>query len=365
MIRVQVFSSFLAVGVCFALLAPRSTSQSESNWDARESKSNLFDQQTNPCASRAVYASTVRTLSTWEGTRIFRAIGKSRSVSGQPTGAALSLVSYSRISSVLTTCEDGPDVPPVFSSITTPSGQNASCSTAAYNYIYTANCSVNTATSQNDPTCSTVAAQGGTGNQGYCSTNVNKGPGPGTCSASGAGTVSGQPSCSAGPGQGPGQTQPKCSTQNNPNQMNGNTMYNCSVGVNGATTNGQCSTGTYSGVGGLAGQCSATNGPVQGGTQTNSCSVCGDGSKGLPNYCSTDGSNGTSCSAFGSGGQSTTESFCSVTDNGFQNAVCTILLPATGNGTCSASSPSSYDCSTKTPDGVQGPVNNKCGTIQQ
>jgi len=373
MIRVQVFSSFLAACVCVALLAPGSTSPSEPTWDSRESKSDLFDQQTDPSATRAVYASTARTLSKWHGTRIYHAVGKSRFISGKPSGAVLSLVSFSRISSLVATYQDGPDIT-VLSSVKTPNGTTMVCSTAAANYAQGDSCSVNSATSQADPTCSTVAAVGGTGNQGYCSTNLNtggtnNGSGPSYCSASGAGTVSGQPSCSAGAGQGPGQTQPKCSTQNNPNQKDGTTTDNCSVALNGvATTNAQCSTGTYSGVAGSnSGQCSAQTGAIQGGTQTNSCSVCGDGAKGLANQCSTDGTTGTSCSAIGTPGTGTTKDFCSVTSSSFQNAVCTILLPASGMGVCSVlGGGTGGNCSVKTPTGVQGPgANNKCGNIQQ
>lgn len=62
MIRVQVFGSFLAAGVCFGLLAPALTSPSEPGWDSRESKSDLFDQQTSPSASQAVYASTAHPI---------------------------------------------------------------------------------------------------------------------------------------------------------------------------------------------------------------------------------------------------------------------------------------------------------------
>ncbi len=372
MIRVQVLSSFLAASVCFALLAPGLTSPSEPGWDSRESKSDLFDRQASPSDSRAVYASTLRTVSKWEGMKVFRAVSKSRSIVGQPTGAMLSLVSFSPEShpAALTDCQDGPDnnQPPVFSSVQKPTGTTMTCSTAAGNYVYGDTCSVNSATSQYDPTCSTVAAVKGSGNQGYCSTNVGKGPGPQYCSASGAGTLSGQPSCSAGPGTGPNGTAPICSTQNNPQQMDGNnTTYYCSVGLNNVpTTNAQCSTGTYSGAAGKSGQCSAQTGPIGGGTQTNSCSVISDGKPGLPNYCSTDGSDNNSCSAFGTPGNGTTSDFCSVTSSTFTNAMCTVLIPASGTGACSVlGGGTGGNCSVKLAGGgVRGPNGfNQCGSI--
>jgi len=357
MIRIHVFTSFLATGVCAALLAPGWTSGTETGWDSRESKSELFDQQTNPFAKRATHASTRPTLSNWERPRITRAVVKTPSATGEPRGARLSLVSFRNTSSTLTPCDDGPDnqQPPVWFSITTPNGQNTACSTAASNYASADNCSVNAAPSSFQPSCSTMAASGGFKGWLYCSTNVGNGAGPATCSASGNATGAGQNSCSAGSG-----ATAICSTQGNSTQgNNGNTSNQCSAGVMaGASTQSQCSAGGLSGTAGGAGTCSTQCTGNVNGNQNNTCSVA---SSGTGNQCSTDGSANSKCSTFGGdvGGQTDA---CSVAQ-GLAHAVCTAFNPNSGQAVCSANAGAKGNCSVITGNGTANPpVGGLCGT---
>ena len=322
MVRVQVFSSFLAAGVCFALLAPGSRSQSEPTWDFRESKSDLFDQHTKPSASRAVYASTARTQSKWQGTRIYRAAGKSRSVSGQPMGAVLSLVSFNRISSTLTTCQNGPDnnQPPVFVSVKMGGADTLSCSTSAGQEA--PYCSVEDSSAQGS--CSTLGA-----GQTYCSTGPSGAPGgsiitPTQCSVI---TDTSLSSCSTF------ATSSTCSTQ--AGQGGAGDTY-CSV-LN--SQGGSCSTGSLAGQGnnnpmtGLGSTCSATSTlEPENGQGGNFCSVTGSGTAKLPNVCSADSVN--SKNSFCSVSSINSSDFCSVM-KGQTNVSCTVLGNGNNGSTCS------------------------------
>ena len=66
MVRVQFLSSVLAASVCICAPGSCWTSQSDASWDSRETESNLFGQQASSSVSKAVYPTTVRTLSKWE-----------------------------------------------------------------------------------------------------------------------------------------------------------------------------------------------------------------------------------------------------------------------------------------------------------
>lgn len=358
MIRFHVFASFLAAGTCLTLFAPGLCWQREPGWDARESSSTLFAQETR-ADGRAAFMSTSRTVAEWERPRSLRAVGIRATDSKSRTGARLSLVSYRTVSSTLTTCDPGPDIAPL-DSVTTSGGTTGTCSaTKTPAYLYTDSCSVQTATTMPKPTCSTNTVYA------YCSTNVNNAVGPGTCSASGLATGGGVNYCSAASGT--AATTAKCSTQANFNQQNGNTSYNCSVGVTAPSTKSRCSVGSYASSNPTSpsvNQCSAFTGNLNGGTQTNQCSVILDGgaANGASNLCSTDGSDNNNCSTFGMQGAGLTSDFCSVVSNAFTNAQCTVFPPATGTGTCSAHPAATGNCSVLTATGVKAPQLGVCGT---
>ncbi len=326
MIRVQVFGSFLAAGVCFGLLAPALTSPSEPGWDSRESKSDLFDQQTSPSASQAVYASTVRTLSKWEGRRTSHAVGKSRTVSGQPMGAVLSLVSFSRSSSVLTTCQDGPDnnQPPV-SSISTPDSNYGSnnCSTTA-NFNTQNYCSANVPSTTQNPPANTLCSIGITKTPPtgvtYCTSNTQTttpGTSPLICSTQGGISINNPPSTNGSVG---------CSACGYDDGNPGVDAYTCSA--NGSIVGGSCSTAVGNHQACTAGMA------MQGGDQLN-CSTSQWGGNNA-SFCSvsnpaTGGAFGNKCSAIAmQPGQNNGGAVCSVNVSFGAGGSCSVDQKNTG-----------------------------------
>jgi len=317
--RLEFGLTLFASGFCLTFLGLRLTTEREPAWEPREAQSALFTQQASTPAKRDVCLDTKLTVSKWQRPRISRAVGKNPLATGQPTGAKLSLVSFTKISSTFGTCEQGPDddQPPVKVSVMA-GGYNNVCSTSQ---------------GQASGWCSVIA-----------STKV------GACSVD---SDTGSSFCSAGPAGSPNNSYPtKCSAINNTNASTcstngtGNAKLMCSVMGNDANhkaQNSSCSTS------GGSGQTCSTGVNAGGGTQNNSgqtntqcsvfglsnggnfCSVDGSGQANSPNQCSADSGGTTFCSATT---QSTTD-FCSV-KAGQTNVTCT-AIPAGGmQGNCSA-----------------------------
>ncbi len=379
MIRVQVLSSILAASVCFALLAPGLTSPSEPSWDPQESRSDLFDRHASPSASRAAYASMARTLSKWEGTSGFRAIGRSVSVPGQPVGAVLSLVSFSRISSTLTNCQVGPDnTQPAIYSVYSPANANGSqnCSTTIqFNSQY--NCSANVPSNTNNPPgntlCSISVNESPPAGVTYCTANILTtaplGNAPQTCSTQGGISNPGNPTsgsvgCSAGGGNNSNANW--CSANGSIDDGTCSTFVGnhqaCSAGASLDQGNWEfCSVSQTAGNG--TSTCSVNN-PATGGAYGNKCSAIA-----MDNGQQT---GGAECSVEilegGSGGS------CSVNQNntgGTMNTMCTVYfgtgVTPTTRFVCSAfdedGNSVAGNCSVLDNSGnvVKGPVNNVCG----
>jgi len=373
MIRVHFFSSFLAVGVCFALLGPGWTSQPDSGWDSRESQSDLLDSQTSASTSRAVYRRTAPTLSRWRVPTTSRAVGEFRSVSGRPIGAVLSLVSIRSVSSVLTTCEGGPDddQPPIFVSVLSQNISNSACSSVLVAAANNGECSVSYSPNKNpmlNPSCST------TGVMAYCSAgpngSMNGAPGPSSCSVTNGSLTGTRINCSA---MNVGESV-NCSTQGN---ANGPAASTCSVYA--IAQNASCSTGSNAnGQSSWPGFCSAQAGQLGNNQQQNNfCSVSIDsgGDKGQGNVCSTDGDVNQTCSVSIPNGlqQPTSTDTCSVTSANFGNAACSVINtvnpppPAGSANQCSVTGGNGQNTQCSVFNGnvfVHGPVNGVCGTLK-
>ncbi|SRR5579883_632381 len=335
-----------AIGFVFVLVGSSRPESHARLWEPSESHSGLLRSHQQGGSIRSTYPSTGLTLTRWAGSAFAPLVRPAVLRLGQVQGVFTSLVGCSGTASVM--CPMGCGAEPC-ASIEMPSQSNAACSTGAYTYGSGDWCSVNAAPSSSQLSCSTTSLQA------YCSTNVGTGgsAGPGTCSASGNATGTGKNSCSAANG-----SSSKCSTKAN-GENAGMTEYNCSAGVAGASTQSQCSTGGLSGTSGGVGYCSTTAGNIGGGTQNNNCSVSASGASGTsPNQCSTDGTQGSRCSTNGSQGDGITTDFCSVASS-LSNAVCTVLNPGTGGGTCSASPGSANNCSVKSGTTVTGPGGNR------
>ncbi len=259
---------------------------------------------------------TRSTVSMWQRPTVSRAVGKNPLATGQPSGARLSLVSFTNVPSVLDASEFLQDIIVVKSVAT--GGYNNFCSTSAG--PASNQCSVNQSSSAG--ACSVDGYMGtsfcsagppGSPNGSWpilCSANNNANAS--SCSTNGSGTSSVNLECSVMGASSTNQVQNSyCSTQLGSGQT-------CSTGVNagGGThsntgqTNTQCSTLGYSGGG-------------------NFCSVNGGGGATTPNQCSSDSGTTNFCSA-----TTSTTDFCSV-KAGQTHVTCTAIPSGGTMGNCS------------------------------
>ncbi len=373
--RLQLVLTLFASAFCLAFLSTGLMAERQPAWDPREDQSALLNQQTSLPSPRDFCVDTKTTVSKWQRTRIFRAVGKGSAETGLLRGVKLSLVSFQAPASVqqpqIQIEPDNTQPNCTFSSVTN-GGANASCSTAVTNPP-TTSCSVNgNGAIGVTATCSTIAGpmeNGGPG-QNYCSATPNNAITV-SCSSYGAGFGVNTPnSCSAGRQPtllGKGQSF-SCSIDAKQNPGNG--AANCSAGLLPGSGPTQCSAGAASGVTKptQGGSCSASN--AGNGQAKGQCSVLTDGAPGTINACSTQQGQvpPSKCSVLSGNAAGGTPMTCSITA-GFVNSYCTANFPGRngnpGGASCSSFPKGLGGCSTiPVGGGVATPPGNNgyCGT---
>jgi len=351
MIRTHVFATFVAGGVCFALLGQWNLVDDQPGWDPREARSEMLDQKASLHVRRATHTDTSATVSRWEPPKFVRAVTRVADAHLRPNGARISLTSFRSLSSTLYTCDDGPDVTPPFVSVNTnPPVTYSTCSSKAGGAA--TECSVKQIAG------GSCSAQGGANSQ-YCSTGTNGGGGSNnSCSV----VLASNSQCSAQIGSGE-----SCSTQSD--QMNGSGT--CSVGgkANPVQTGSSCSTGNLSGAPSSSSTndtCSAIQSTANAVAPGTTCSIVNIGASGGNQRatCSVDGATSSSCSV----NSQSNNDFCSVdnTNTFGHGGTCTVIKPVAGStASCSIIAGSAAGhCSIANSNGTfTGPVNGQCVLI--
>ncbi len=345
--RLEFGISLFAAAFCIAFLGSTVTSERETAWSDRlgacEVQSTLLGRSPEAPAMRHVYTAPSPTASNWKRSTWNRAASGNLPATGRPTGARLTLVSFTNTSSVLDACGAGPDYSAGPISVAA-GGYNNLCSTSAGQGT-SGQCSVNASTAVG--ACSVDQNTGST--TSFCSAGAAGSPNnstPSPCSANGNTNAS---TCSTN-ASGTANTPMKCSVMGKAGATNQAKNLSCSTSMG----NGQsCSTGVNAGgsVQNNAGQSDSQCSTLSQSGGGNFCSVNGSGNAGSPNQCSADSSGTTICTA----STSTAGDFCSV-KQGQTNVTCT-ALPASGmQGNCSATgTATNQQCSVQaTPPATQG-----------
>lgn len=347
MIRTYTFTALVTGGVCLALIGHGNLVGDRSDWDRREAASEVLDQKASLYGRRPASTGISETVSRWGRPKLVRAVARLGDAPLQPSGARISLVSFSNVSSTLSSCDGGPDIVPAYISVNAIPTLNSQCSSKGAGAGLT--CSVDTI--QNS-SCSA----NGPPNSSYCSTGTNSGwIGNFNCSV----ILASNSQCSAQVGSGD-----SCSTQSD--QMNRGGWCSVNGGANPVQTGSSCSTGSLSG----APSSNATNDtcsalPTNSAGNASNATTCSiahittPGATGQSATCSTDGQTSSTCSV----SSSSANDFCSVdnTGGGGHGGTCTVINPGNIRAFCSVLANNvAGHCSIFNDPGFSGPVNGIC-----